>query len=171
VLERCSSGPERGLRLEFLLEERERQELVLAWAAGESVPYFRRAGERVPCHLQVRIAGDGREPLDTVGDVISRGGVHVQAAVPLEPDSTVLARDRAPGPPPAAPARRARGLGHPRRPQEGAGIEFLFESAAQRDEVATASRASRSSAPADAPQFLHMWFWQVWPLAPQSLQA
>jgi hypothetical protein len=136
VLERRNSGPERGLLLEFLPEERERQELVLAWAAGESVPYYRRTFPRVPCRLPVRVEM-GRTTLETVVDVIGRGGLHLQASAPLEPDATVTLAIEVPGRRKRLQVRGRVASVVARGPQEGAGIEFLFESAEQRDEVAT----------------------------------
>ena len=137
VIERSPEGQRRGLVFEFLPEERARQELVLACAEGESIPYQRRRRMRVPCALPVVLAVAGRHDLNGVCDLISVGGMHVQLEGSLDPltiDALVQVvleldgrRWRIPG---RITSRLDAG------PQRGVGVEFLFESARQRDEVA-----------------------------------
>jgi hypothetical protein len=136
VVERRGEKGRPALLFEFLPEERSRQELVLACAEGESIPYQRRRRPRVACDLPIVLAVAGRALRGTC-TTISVGGVHVHLEESLDrivPDAVVQVdlelegrRWRVPG---RITSRIEDG------PQRGVGIEFLFESARQRDEIA-----------------------------------
>lgn len=119
----------RGLRVALLEEERDRRELVLLCARGQSVPYFRRRYPRVPCCLPAWVAAPHNEEFETTVVTIAEGGAGltlvsdaiwqdamVTVSIEFEAGASPLAlRSR------VASIRRA-GL------QAGIGVEFLFES-------------------------------------------
>ena len=132
VVERLTEGPLHGLRLAFLDEESERRELVLACAEGESIPYLRRKAVRTPCDLTVEVTrADGSAflaRLTTVserGAQIEGGGFDVNERIELAialPHAQLRVRARV--------TSVLKGL------DAGAGLEFQFESARQREAVA-----------------------------------
>ena len=142
VVERVATDAARGLVLAFLPEEKDRQELVLASAEGESVPYLRRKAVRTACDLAVLVALEDGTTFESVMSTISERGAHLETAS-LGPDQRVHLRI-------ALPDRQPRievagrvtskivGL------QEGVGIEFIFTSSKQRDAVAAQVAAFRS---------------------------
>jgi hypothetical protein len=123
-----------GVRLEFLPEERERQELVLACAEGESIPYLRRKAVRTPADLEVHVRLENGETLSTRCTNISERGTHL-ALQTLRTDQRIGLVIVFPG------KRRASVNGRVTSsvsagPQRGAGIEFLFASKKERDAFA-----------------------------------
>jgi hypothetical protein len=144
VIERRESRTERGLLLEFLAEEAPRRELVLAFARRESVAYRKRQTERVPCVLPVRVRTDGGKRFRAAATNISERGVHLSAEETILKDTIVELSIAFPSEGIKVQVR-GRVTGTIRGgPQRGAGIEFLFESAAQRTEmVAQVARIRR----------------------------
>jgi len=120
--------------LEFLEEERDRLELVLTCARGESLPYFKRRHPRYPCSLPVSVRmPDGTERKTEAVDV-SNGGIRlavkearwpvdltIQLAIQVG-DLNLKLRGRI-----ASYCTTAI--------EHAVGVEFLFESAAQRSAV------------------------------------
>jgi hypothetical protein len=136
VTERRSEGDLRGILFEFLPEERSRQEIVLACAEGESVPYLRRRRARVACRVPAVLAtAAGGEHKGTCTE-ISVGGLHVDVPGNLEglvPDAKVTIELELDGRKLRLPGRVTSRLDE--GPQRGVGVEFLFESAQQRDAI------------------------------------
>jgi hypothetical protein len=124
-----------GLRLAFLAEERSRQELVLTCASGESLPYYRRRHERIPCRLEGRlVTPEGRDLEVTLISISEGGALLALVNPPLEQESGARLSISSPGgepPPPAVTCRIASVIRQ--GPQEGVGIEFRFSSAVKRD--------------------------------------
>ena len=145
VLERHTSGPSIGLRLAFLPEERDRQELVLAAAEGESVPYLRRKAVRTPCNLDVQVSLEDGSTLRAKLTTISERGAYLELASLTSGQKVELSivfpgqreRVRVGGRITAAVA----GL------ERGSGIEFIFVAAKQRDAVAAAVAQFRAGLP------------------------
>jgi hypothetical protein len=131
-----------GLRLAFLPEERDRQELVLASAEGESVPYLRRKAIRTACNLTVLVTPEGGETFSSTLSTISERGGHLENQTLRQGQKVQLSIDF-PGKPRVHVAGRvtAKIAG----PQSGAGIEFLFSASKQRDTFAAEVAAFRSS--------------------------
>ncbi len=134
VIRRHASGEKRGLDLEFLDQEHDSQELLLACARGESVPWFRRRHERTECRLPVRVTFGKNERLDSVAIDVSEGGTCLLSDRALDPEAVVTVSIS------FSKKRRIYVKGRvewarPYGPQQAAGIEFLFESAGQRDEM------------------------------------
>ena len=131
---------EDGLTLAFLPEERDRQELVLATADGESIPYLRRKAVRTPCRLEVHVTLEDGNAFDGVLSIISERGAQLSQSA-LGTDTRLQLEI-------VFPTQRVhvagRVTGTIRGPQDGAGIEFLFGSAKQRDAVSAAVTAFRS---------------------------
>jgi hypothetical protein len=140
VVARITEAPS-GLKLAFLPEERDRQELVLASAEGESVPYLRRKSVRTPCNLDVHVKLENGTSIDTKLSTISERGAHV-ALETLAPEQRVTLT--------IAFAERAvqvvgRVTAKIAGPQRGAGIEFIFASSKQRDDIAAAVTKFRAT--------------------------
>lgn len=133
--DRCAEfhlhGEPRDGGIGFLEEERDRLELVLTCARGESLPYFKRRHPRRLCSLPVRVTLPDRVIEATAVD-ISEGGIRLavpergwrvdlplKLAIKVRGDLTLELRGRV--------------ASHCRSSLEQAiGVEFLFESAAQR---------------------------------------
>ncbi len=140
VLERRSEGEKRGLLLELLAEEKSCHELVLACAEGESFPYFRRRFERVAAALPVQIQLHRGGKLAATAVEIGEGGAGLVPDHGLELKSRLrLAIDFPEDDRLAVQARVVSIM--PGGPRRGVGVEFLFESAAQR--AAMAERVAR----------------------------
>jgi hypothetical protein len=135
VVERLTAGDKRGLRLEFLPEEKERQELVMACAGGANFPYFRRRYERTPCRLPVRVSMEGDRRLDSMAIEISEGGVGLVPNHTLKTEMGVKLSIFFPGMKKPLSIRGRVAAVIPEGPRQGVGVEFLFDSPAQRDEV------------------------------------
>lgn len=136
IAQRVTSGDRTGLLLTLLEEQRDRQELILTCASGQSLPYFRRQHPRIPCELPVLLRlADGRE-IQSEATSISKGGIflamddfpvgveaviHVLISFP-DDEKSWRVRGRV-----ASVVRQG--------PQPGLGIEFLFSSKEQRDAV------------------------------------
>jgi pSer/pThr/pTyr-binding forkhead associated (FHA) protein len=151
VIERQTGGEKPGLLVEFVREERDRQELVLACAKGESIPYFRRRHERVPCRLPivVHVGEDDKRPATAVD--ISEGGTRLVPSHGLEKGMRVLlslsfSENK------LFPFQRRRSLVLYARVvsivtrglQVSAGVEFLFESSKQRNKLVDEVTSLRS---------------------------
>ena len=148
LLERRLGGAERGLLLAFLPEESSRIELVNVCAEGESIPYQRRAHERVACQIPARLEVPGAGPaLDCLATNVSERGAFLATRALVEAESL------------------ARLTLHPRRGtslelrvrvasvvhdgvEEGLGVEFFYRSSAEKqlmkDEVARLRGSSSS---------------------------
>jgi hypothetical protein len=135
VVERLTAGDNRGLLLEFLPEEKERQELVMACAGGANFPYFRRRYERTPCRLPVRVGMEGDRCLDSMAIEISEGGVGLVPNHTLKTEMGVKLSIFFPGMKKPLNIRGRVAAVIPEGPRQGVGVEFLFDSPAQRDEV------------------------------------
>lgn len=135
VVERLTAGGNRGLKLEFLPEEKERQELVLACAGGATFPYFRRRYERTPCRLPVRVNLEGNRKLDSMAIEISEGGVGLVPNHTLKTEMGVRLSIFFPGTKKPLVIRGRVAAVIPEGPRQGVGVEFLFDSPAQRDEI------------------------------------
>lgn len=134
VRERILARERPGMVFQFLDEEPLRQELLLACAQGESVPYLRRRSERVRYSLPVKYRSPGARVQETTSTEVGSGGIHLNLAEPPALESLldleicfpveewVKVRGRV--------ASRISG-----GPQRGSGIEFLFDSRAQREEI------------------------------------
>ncbi len=113
----------------------ERQELVVACAEGESIPYFRRRHERVDCRLPVRVSiGKGRK-LDSTAVDISEGGVGLVTDHALLLKMHVILSATLPSKKRISLRGRVVSV-IPKGPQQGVGVEFVFESVEQRGEMA-----------------------------------
>ena len=135
VLSRAAAGESRGIRFEFMRDQPLRQEIVLMSARGESIPYRRRKRERVERTLDAKLMVGSETLAATLADVSPTGAL-VEVDDELELDSTVHvdvqifdARVR-------VAARLS--WSAPRGGRHAHGLEFLFESAEQRDQVARA---------------------------------
>lgn len=125
---------------EFLVAERQRLELVLVSARGESLPYRRRRHTRIPCQFGAQITLPDGSTRDAKTANLGAGGVQLLLAVPLEIDELIEIRLN---------LRGGTVLGLVGRvtnridagPERGNSVEFLFASAKQRDEVAAAAEA------------------------------
>lgn len=143
VVERVETGNKPGLVLAFLPEERDRQELVLAIADGESVPYLRRKAIRTPCTLGVGVIRENGAKLESTLSTISERGAHLEADMLSKNERVQLAI--------AFPGQKARVVVGGRvtaritGPEKGVGIEFIFVSSKQRDDVASVVAGFRSS--------------------------
>jgi hypothetical protein len=135
IVERLTAGENRGLRLEFLPEEKERQELVMACAGGATFPYFRRRYERTSCRLPVRVVMEGNKQLDSMAIEISEGGVGLVPNHTLRTEMNVRLAIFFPGTKRPLTIRGRVAAVIPEGPRQGVGVEFLFDSPAQRDEV------------------------------------
>ena len=135
MVERLTAGDNRGLRLEFLAEEKERQELVMACAGGANFPYFRRRYERTPCRLPVRVSMEADRRLDSMAIEISEGGVGLVPNHTLKTEMGVKLSIFFPGMKNPLTIRGRVAAVIPEGPRQGVGVEFLFDSPAQRDEV------------------------------------
>ncbi len=135
VVEKRVAGKERGILLEFLEEEKDRLELVLVCAEGESIPHFRRRYERITCRLPVKIKEFRRKWQDCTAIDISEGGLGLIPTHDLKPE-TLVVLSIAFGDDRTIELNGRVASVVSRGPQQGLGIEFLFESAKQRDQVA-----------------------------------
>jgi hypothetical protein len=147
VVERLT-GEQAGLRLAFLEEEVARQELVLTCARGESLPYYRRQHERIPCQLPMRLTTQQGQDLETIAIGISEGGAQLAMDEPsLEEDTVVWLHINFPG---QAETLRVRGrVANVVRqgPRPVVGIEFQFSSVEQRNAVHAQVSKLRGEAP------------------------
>lgn len=143
VLEKNTSDSTHSLRLSFLAEELDRQELITLAAKGESIPYLRRGAERLPCAMRVDAYLDESGYAGEATDVSDRG-VHIA----LDPakfrfDSRlVLVFEGAPGGVGGRVVSIVRS-----GPSRGIGVEFVIGSPAERDHVKAAVARARASAP------------------------
>lgn len=142
VVHRVEKDGAPGLVLAFLPEEKDRKELVLASAEGDSVPYLRRKAVRTACSLGVQVALEDGTTFDCVMSTISERGAHLDTAR-LHPHQRVHLRIVMPDRGPLIEVG-GRVTGKIVGLQEGAGIEFIFGSSKQRDAVAAQVAAFRS---------------------------
>jgi hypothetical protein len=135
VVEVRTEKEPKGLLLELLPEEKERRELVLACAEGESVPYRRRRHHRISCSLPLKVTAPKGPSLTGTVTSLSEGGLRALLDRPLEPDTVVHAAIAFPG-----KLRRQDVAGRVTSTvvegkQHSVGIEFQFESLKQKDQV------------------------------------
>jgi hypothetical protein len=138
VLERRSDESGARLLLGFLPEERERIELALTCAQGQSLPYYQRKSKRVACRLAATVtAADGKRWRATTIN-LSDGG----AAIALGPLAELaigttarVALELGGGAPLVLAARVVSVVRS--GPQPSVSFEFLFSSSQQRDELRT----------------------------------
>lgn len=143
-----------GMLLEFVKEEKDRQELVLASAKGESIPYFRRRHERVLCRIPVLIEMGEEDKLPATAIDISEGGARLIASQGAEREARLLLHLSFPHKTLFFIAR-ARRLELNARvasvvtkgAQKSIGVEFLFESSNQRDLLVDEVSKLRSKQP------------------------
>jgi hypothetical protein len=134
VLERREEGDKRGLELELLPEERDRQELVKACAEGQDIPYYERRFPRVACDLPVKLEVESGQVFQAHTTNISEGGVGLRPDHNLMIDMLVSVIIDLP----QKYELRARGqivFVITQGPQRGLGVKFLFESDEERDDV------------------------------------
>lgn len=136
VVERSRDGER--VRLEFLKEERKRQLLVIACAEGDSIPYRRRWSPRIPCDLAVRATLSDRTKRSTVATNISNGGVHISLILSSEKEQAIELEIDFPDRSRSCCVRGRVVSVINEGPQRGSGLEFHFESIAQREAMATA---------------------------------
>ena len=147
VLERRASGEKKGLLLEFLAEEAERQELVLACAEGESIPFFKRRFERFPCSIPVQVyVGKGRKLESTSVDICERG-IGLVPNHRLKTEMSVRLHILFPNRKKPLTVRGRVASVMLEWPQQSVGIEFLFESIEQKKEMAGQVAMLRSTQP------------------------
>lgn len=134
VIDRRTGTVKHGLTLEVIPEERDRMEVILIAARGESFPYRRRRHERVACQLRCDLTGpDGRVWRGETTNV-NEGGLHASVDHPLPaPDAIVAVRVEVEGHAWTVQGRIVDAI--PEGPQRGVGVEFLFSSSEQRDAV------------------------------------
>jgi hypothetical protein len=135
VVECRTAGDNRGLRLEFLPEERERLELVMACAGGETFPYSQRRHERTACRLPVRVNMEGGRRLDSMAIEISEGGIGLVPSHTLKTEMSVNLAVFFPGKKKPLNIRGRVAAVIAEGPRQGVGVEFFFDSPEQRDEV------------------------------------
>ena len=128
-----------SLVLKFLSEERDRLELILIAAKGESIPYRRRRHQRVTCQFPVTIVTDGGQSIRGTATEISAGGTHVSLESPLPGDQNVTVGLELGGKSVELAARLTDKISS--GPGQGNGIEFLFRSAEERELVGQAVAA------------------------------
>jgi hypothetical protein len=123
------------MSIEFLPQEHERLELIRAAARGESLGYRQRRHPRFSCSIPVKIRTTKGRDRDCHATEISAGGMHVSLEPPFEVDEEVELSFPLPnGDIFAVWGRIAEAIDA--GPRFGNGVEFLFSSAAQRDELA-----------------------------------
>jgi hypothetical protein len=132
----------RGLRLEFVPEERSRLELVLTSARGESLPYFRRRHPRIVCQLPVELEVlDGGEREETATLTISEGGASLAVGeLELEEDTPVQLAITFPGEARLTLRGRVTSIATS-GPRPSMGVEFRFRSADERDALSMQVRS------------------------------
>lgn len=135
VREYRTEGESKGLLLEFLKEEKDRQELVLLCAKGESIPYFRRREERFPCRLNVHVEMSKGKNLNSVASNISNSGIYLVPEHKMKLKMLVQLLIYFPNQTTVGVKGRVVSI-VPEGPQQGMGIEFIFSSSKQRDEMA-----------------------------------
>jgi len=143
VIEKRVAGKERGVLLEFLEEEKDRLELVLVCAEGESIPHFRRRYERIDCRLPTKIKEVGCKWQECTAIDIGEGGLGLVPEHGLRPETLIVLSIGFDDDITIELNGRVASV-VPRGPQQGLGIEFLFESAKQRDQVADCVAILRS---------------------------
>lgn len=107
----------------------------MACAGGANFPYFRRRYERTPCRLPVRVNMEGDRRLDSMAIEISEGGVGLVPNHTLKTEMNVKLSIFFPGMKKPLIIRGRVAAVIPEGPRQGVGVEFLFDSPAQRDEV------------------------------------
>jgi hypothetical protein len=132
--------------LAFLEEERDRLELVLTCARGESLPYFKRRHTRYPCDLAARVRLPNGEERDARAIDISEGGTRLAVTSgDWRQDLNVRLSLSFVGEKIPLSLRARIASFCETRAERSVGFEFLFDSAAQRAAVqrAVAKLATR----------------------------
>jgi hypothetical protein len=139
VLDRQIGGEKPGLLLEFIKEEKDREELVVASAKGESIPYFRRRHERFPCRIPVVIDPGEENKVSATAIDISESGARLIATQGFERGTRLLLHLLFSDKKLFFVPRARRLVLHARvvstvtkGEQKSLGVEFLFESSSQR---------------------------------------
>jgi hypothetical protein len=136
VIKRVAKEDRRELRFEFLREERGRQELVLATAEGESIPYRRRRWPRIPCELPVRVRTGRWSRTKATATDICQHGMRIDLSPPPPAETAVDLWVTLPGRKKKL-ALKGRVAGVVEAgPGRGVGVEFVFASADERLAVA-----------------------------------
>ncbi len=126
----CTRSSE-GVRVEFLPEERQRLEVLLVAARGESLPYLTRRFPRIACELKARLTLPDGSSIDTTVNEISAGGAFVAASTPLPIDARLVVDVVFPGNRKLeVRARIVQSVAT--GPVPGNSVEFLFSSAEER---------------------------------------
>lgn len=122
-----------ALRLAFDAEAEATRELVLACARGESVPYFRRTEARIPARLEVRMRSETGLVIVSHTQNISARGLMLTTDHRLDVGTKVALRIVFPQEEPLTIAGRVQS--QRTGALRGLGIEFMFASEDQRDEL------------------------------------
>jgi hypothetical protein len=135
VVERNLTEDAHTLRLTFMSEERDRQELITLAASGESIPYLRRGAERLPCSLSVEgVSEAGANFTAEATDLSERGlylatdptGFRIDSRVDLAlPEMTARVGGRVVSIIRSGPSR-------------GIGVEFVFTSKTEVEQIRSA---------------------------------
>lgn len=134
VLERLEQGDRKGLELELLPEERDRQELAKACAEGQDIPYYERRFPRVACDLKALLEVEGGQVFQAHTTNISEGGVGLRPDHNLMIDMPVTVTIDVP----QKFELQAKGqivYVISQGPQRGLGVKFLFDSDEERDDL------------------------------------
>jgi hypothetical protein len=136
----------RGMRLEFLPEESERQELVLAAAEGESVAYVRRRHPRLPCDLPVTVRLSFWKRRRARAVDIGEGGLRLVSVPPLELDAEIEIAVELPSGKKLELRAQVISITND-GPSAGAGLAFVFTSSRERAAAAEAVALVRTLKP------------------------
>jgi hypothetical protein len=148
VMYRCVEGPRRGLQLRFLEEEKPRQDMVFACAEGEEFPYVRRRTERVPCFFPVRVDVGRSMGFDAVATDLSEGGLRIALTHRLTANTEVDLWLNVPNLQQGLMTRGRVAYSSAEGQQQGAGIEFMFNSSKEREAVRQQVQAIKLLSPA-----------------------
>lgn len=121
-------------RLAFDADAEATRDLILASARGESVPYFRRSEARIPARLEVRMRSETGLVIVSHTQNISARGMMLTTDHRLEIGTKVALRIVFPNEEPLTIAGRVQSLRT--GPLRGLGIEYLYTSEDQREELA-----------------------------------
>jgi hypothetical protein len=148
IIDRREGTVKRGLTLEVIPEEQERMDVILVAARGESLPYRRRRHDRIPCAFACELlAPDGRRWRGTATNV-NEGGLHAAIEDPMPEVGALVEAELQLGEDRKWQVRARVVEAIPAGPQKGVGMEFLFASVRQRDELWDAvGRLRRRSGP------------------------
>jgi hypothetical protein len=147
VKKRIVAGRPAGLWVTFHEEERPRQDLVLAFAHGQSVPYFRRRHTRHACDLPARVSHQGRRRRKTRALDLGLGGVRLALTGAETELNQMVEVELRVGRERLNLAGRVVSVIQ-KGPQQGMGVEFLYENVRNKkavEEVLTRLPKSQAS--------------------------